>query len=228
MLLLSHRGYHEVAPENTIEAFAQAVRMNVDGIETDLRVTRDGRLILFHDRVVPDGREIADLTHAEIIAAVNYPVPTAEEAVAGFDGLLWNLEIKVAAAVSPALALVRKFMDSERRFLITSFWHTAIAETARQIQADAELAGRTNLECGLLTADRPLDLDGLVGATSVQAIVWYYDIIDEPLLAEARRRGIANHVYGVRTLADHRRAIELGLDGVITDHPPLLAAARLS
>jgi glycerophosphoryl diester phosphodiesterase len=35
MLVLSHRGYHERVPENTLAAFAEAVDLGVDGIETD-------------------------------------------------------------------------------------------------------------------------------------------------------------------------------------------------
>ncbi|MBI3937750.1 MAG: glycerophosphodiester phosphodiesterase, partial [Betaproteobacteria bacterium] len=42
MLILAHRGYHATVPENTLEAFAAAVELGVDGIETDVRTSRDG------------------------------------------------------------------------------------------------------------------------------------------------------------------------------------------
>lgn len=231
MLVLSHRGYHETAPENTVEAFALAEQMGVDGIETDLRVTSDGALVLFHDRVVADGREIADLTHQQLIDAVRYPVPTAEQAIAGFDNLLWNLEIKVPEALGPALELVRMYATSRRRFLLTSFWHNVVAECAQMIANDAALSTMKNIECGLLTADRPINLASFLGnvpVSSVSVVVWYYDILDPPLLESARQQGLANYVYGVRTLDDHRRCLQLGLQGVITDHPQLMAQARLA
>lgn len=234
MLVLSHRGYHVRAPENTIEAFARAVDLGVDGIETDLRVARDGAVVLFHDRQtsVPtsagqrEEREVADLTHAELSAAVGYPVPTLDEALGAFEGLLWNLEIKVPAALEPCLAAVKKFSGARRRFLVTSFWHDVVARFADQL--DSLGAARDNVQCGLLTADRPLALEALVGAGHARfdAIVWFYDILDEALLKEARSRGIANHVYGVRSVADHRRCLDWGLDGVITDRPELMAQAR--
>jgi glycerophosphoryl diester phosphodiesterase len=230
MLLLSHRGYHANAPENTIEAFAQATQLGVDGIETDLRLSRDEHLILFHDRMAPDGREVADLSHAQLTKAVTYPVPTADEAVAGFDGLLWNLEIKVPAALEASLALVRQYCSSRRRFLITSFWHNVVEEWIRRSRQDPVLSQARNLNFGLLTADRPLSLAALLGdlvPAGLSVIVWYFEILDAQLLAEARQRGIENYVYGVKTVEDHRRCLDLELDAVITDHPQMLAQAHL-
>src|SRR5262249_3557646 len=50
MLILGHRGYHATVPENTLEAFAQALALGADGIETDIRLSADELPILFHDR----------------------------------------------------------------------------------------------------------------------------------------------------------------------------------
>jgi glycerophosphoryl diester phosphodiesterase len=99
MLVISHRGYHPSVPANTYDAFAQAVALGVDGIETDVRVSADGQLLLFHDRVAPDGRAVEVLTHRELTACVRYEVPLLETALQKWDGVLWNLEIKAPAAV---------------------------------------------------------------------------------------------------------------------------------
>lgn len=45
----AHRGWSEKYPENTMEAFRAALALGVDQIETDIRVTRDGELVLIHD-----------------------------------------------------------------------------------------------------------------------------------------------------------------------------------
>lgn len=50
-LVIAHRGDSEFAPENTMGSFQQAVEKNTDGIETDLRLTSDGHIVLFHDAV---------------------------------------------------------------------------------------------------------------------------------------------------------------------------------
>jgi len=48
-VVMVHRGASAVAPENTIEAYAAAMDLGADGCEVDLRITRDGVIVLFHD-----------------------------------------------------------------------------------------------------------------------------------------------------------------------------------
>lgn len=48
----AHRGFSEKYPENTMEAFRAAVALGVDQIETDVRITADGELVLHHDATV--------------------------------------------------------------------------------------------------------------------------------------------------------------------------------
>ena len=52
MINYAHRGASEYAPENTFSAFYLGLEMGADGIETDVRMTRDGKLVLFHDGVL--------------------------------------------------------------------------------------------------------------------------------------------------------------------------------
>ncbi|WP_223636913.1 glycerophosphodiester phosphodiesterase family protein [Corallococcus sp. EGB] len=49
MLLLAHRGASADAPENTLEAFAQAVRQGADGVELDAMVCGSGEVVVCHD-----------------------------------------------------------------------------------------------------------------------------------------------------------------------------------
>lgn len=70
MLIFAHRGASGYAPENTIAAFDLARRMGATGIETDVRLSRDGVLVLVHDKRVDrtsDGTgRVADLTWVEL------------------------------------------------------------------------------------------------------------------------------------------------------------------
>jgi len=47
--VLAHRGYSAACPENTMPAFHKAVEFDPDVLETDVRLTRDGRFVVFHD-----------------------------------------------------------------------------------------------------------------------------------------------------------------------------------
>lgn len=70
IILAAHRGDWFKCPENTIPAFQAAIRLGVDMIETDVRMSKDGELVLVHDRsvlrVAGIDRNIDDMTLAEI------------------------------------------------------------------------------------------------------------------------------------------------------------------
>lgn len=71
-LWISHRGSTKNAVENTRAAFRAAVDLGFSSLETDLRLTRDGRLVLVHDsdlgRLAGDPRRVQDVTAAELAA----------------------------------------------------------------------------------------------------------------------------------------------------------------
>ena len=50
--IFAHRGAKRIAPENTLPAFAAALEMGVDGIELDVHLSRDGRLVVIHDETL--------------------------------------------------------------------------------------------------------------------------------------------------------------------------------
>ena len=52
MKVIGHRGAAGLAPENTYAGFDLALRLGVDGIETDVQRTKDGKLVLFHSELL--------------------------------------------------------------------------------------------------------------------------------------------------------------------------------
>jgi glycerophosphoryl diester phosphodiesterase len=82
-LFLSHRGESDSAPENTVAAFALAMELDSDGIELDIRMTADNRIVCVHDeslkRVAGVDMRIADHTYQELCAV--HPVPLISEAL---------------------------------------------------------------------------------------------------------------------------------------------------
>jgi len=70
MITIAHRGASAVAPENTLAAFKEAVRLGADMIELDVRLCSDGTIVVFHDRDLTrttDGTgPVEDLTLAEL------------------------------------------------------------------------------------------------------------------------------------------------------------------
>lgn len=216
MLILAHRGYHAAVPENTLAAFEAAVALGVDGIETDVRISRDGLPVLMHNRVTVAGRAVADSSRSEIEQAEGHAVPTLDQVLERFPGMLWNIEIKTTQALPPVIAMLAKYQTSHR-ILVTSFRHDVVAECASSLQ----------LDCGLLLAHRPQELGSLLagyaGNSRINHMVWDYNILDAALLKQAAMAGFRNFVYGPVTTAEHDYCRELGVAGVITDYPERLS-----
>ena len=216
MLVIAHRGEHSVVPENTMAAFEAAVAVGVNGIETDVRISLDGLPVLIHDRVIGSGQAVADLARREIEQAVGHEVPTLNEALEQFPGILWNVEIKAANALPSVIRVLEKH-QAGHRIIVTSFRHDLVARCASSLKVN----------CGLLVAHRPRTLDSLLadfnrdGNPRVNHIVWDYDVLDDILLKQTAMDGFRNFVYGPMTRIEHDYCRELGVDGVITDHPLL-------
>jgi glycerophosphoryl diester phosphodiesterase len=210
MRIFAHRGYHAEAPENTMAAFHSAARLGVDGIETDVRASRDGVPVLVHDRVMPDGQPVAELTQEELARAA--AVPTLEQALTSLPDLFWNVEIKTPEALLPTLEVLDRYSQKER-LLVTSFRHEVVLCCA----------ATQSFACGLLLAHRPIRLGALLEECRpyprLRTLVWDYNILDERLLREAREEGFGNVVYGALTPQEHRRCASVELVGLITDFP---------
>lgn len=72
IFVAAHRGWRSKYPENTMAAFRAAVELGVDQVETDVRVTKDGELVLIHDaevdRTTNGSGLVCDMTFAELRA----------------------------------------------------------------------------------------------------------------------------------------------------------------
>ena len=52
MKVFAHRGLSSLYPENTLIAFEKALEYQIDGIETDVQLTKDNQMVIFHDEDV--------------------------------------------------------------------------------------------------------------------------------------------------------------------------------
>lgn len=204
MIVLAHRGLHHDARENTLAAFAAAEAAGADGIETDVRLSKDELAVLFHDAKVRR-RKVASMTRAELSRAAGHRVPTLEEAMERFD-VLWDVEVKSPDAVDATLDVLRRFART-RRFFVTSFRRDVVQRVAAAMRVDA----------GLIVQRAPLG----VRRTPGRVVVWRFHLATRRRVRAAHARGQRVFVYGPRTRRDHERAARAGVDGVITDRPEL-------
>ena len=152
MLVFGHRGARAEAPENTVAGFRYARSIGLTAVEFDVRLTRDDRLVVIHDRTVDrttDGTgPVADLTYRRIAgldargAFTDWPepcrVPTLREtleATADFDTMA--IEIKAdrplrLVRLIPKLVRELRRQHADARVILTSFDITALA-LAREV-----------------------------------------------------------------------------------------------
>src|SRR5256885_1832099 len=101
-LVFAHRGGAALAPENTIEAFDNGLALGADGLELDVHLSRDGRVVVHHDatldRTTALTGAVAARSAAELAAA---RVPLLEDVLARYRDARIIIELKVN---SPELA----------------------------------------------------------------------------------------------------------------------------
>ena len=143
IVIAGHRGNPAAFPENTMDSFRSAVELGVDMVETDIHVSRDGKLVLIHDHEVDrttDGTGLVREKTFEELEALNAgtaerpaKIPTLREFLeycAGVPGLFLNLEMKVylddegpervAYAVDETVKLCEE-LGLSKRILFNSF-----------------------------------------------------------------------------------------------------------
>ncbi len=221
----AHRGAHQSVGENTVEAFLEARRLGVDGVELDVRRSLDGALVVHHDPEIPGCGPLA----AVPVADLPPDVPLLEAALDACDGLSVNVEIKNDPS-EPGFDPDDAVADLVARVLADGGWtDRAIVSSFRLETVRAVRNAEPRLGAGLLvpvTGDprAALELAAVHDLTSLHPFVW---AVDAELVAAAQRRGVALHVWTVNEPHDMARLVELGVEALITDRPEeALAVAR--
>ena len=128
-MVAAHRGVAAGAgaAENSIAAFTNAIDIGADMIEFDVRRTRDGELIAFHDAVV-GGAPVNGLTCDEIEAAAGVRPPLLAEVLRTCAGRIrLDVELKEDGYVRDVMAVLRAGFDPAQ-VIVTSFLPSVVAQ----------------------------------------------------------------------------------------------------
>ena len=230
-LAFAHRGGGGEKPENTLAAFAHAVELGFRYVETDVRVTRDGVAVTFHDPTLEratDGRgRVREHTWAElrrVKVAGREPVARLDDLLGAWPDLRVNLDPKSDAAVGPLAEAVRRTGAIER-VCVASFSDGRLRRLRR------ELGPRLCTSLGPLGVARlrlaSLGLPGggfRAGAAQVKARPFGVPYVDRALLAAARRHGLDVHVWTVDEPDHMDSLLDLGVAGLMSGRPRVLKA----
>lgn len=247
--IFGHRGFVSAERaaagivENSREAIAAALAAGADYVEMDCQLTRDARVVVFHDarltRTLADSRRVEDVTHTELaeLMADRGGLLTLEDAIGEFPAARFNIDMKSDAVAEPAGTLIGAL--APERVLISSFSDrlrlrslaAAAAAAAAPAAAPADVRPATGAGQGvtvrilaaLATRSRSLLDRAFAGIDALQIPERQgpVPVLTARLLREAHARGVEVHAWTINDPDRMRRLAERGVDGIITDRTDL-------
>ena len=247
LLAIAHRGGAGLWPENTLYAFERAAALGVDVIETDVRATADGELVLFHDegveRTTGGAGRVGSLTLAELkgldaayrfspdggrsfpLRGSGVAVPTLREVFAALPRMRFNIEPKQAAPAitAPLCRLIREYGMADR-VLVASFSAATLGEFRRECPevATSAAAGEVASFLTLHGAGLAASYGPAMQALQVPEHAGGVRVLTRDFVEAAHGRNLRVHAWTVNAEGDMRRLAELGVDGIMTDYPDRL------
>lgn len=220
----AHRGASEYLPENTLLSFYTGVYMKANGIETDIRRTADGILVLFHDgtleRVTGDPRPLEQCTFAELME-LDVKKNGYTDKIVAFEDFLqkfatrditFAIELKGPGVEKDTADLLRKYGLVEKT-VITSF---------RLDYIKRFVSYAPEFEFGLLTKEVTPEIEDellSLGATEICPLATLISAAD---VARWHSMGLRVRAWGVKDQEVMKHACECGVDGMTCNFPDKL------
>ncbi|QKS70076.1 glycerophosphodiester phosphodiesterase [Paenalkalicoccus suaedae] len=235
--IYAHRGFSAKYPENTMIAFRKAQEAHVDGIELDIQLTQDEKLIVMHDETLDrttNGNGLIRHTNSSLIRQlsagawfdqdfVSEQVPFLEEVLDWIKDTDIELNIEIKGdprdrekAVSQLLALLNSF-DLKDQVVVSSFDHMAL-----KLLREADL----NVEIAALTLGMLADTSQYLATHQFEGIHCHYSGVTEEDVQFLHERKQAIRLYTVNDQDILLSLCDIGADAVMTDDPLLALFAR--
>ena len=231
-LAMAHRGGAIEHLENTLPAFEACRALGYRYLETDVRATADGVLVVFHDPVlerVTDSTGRIDQLPWSVVQQARIggrePILRLEELLEAFPGVRFNLDIKAAGVVAPLVRTIRRMTVADR-VCLASFSDARIHAARRLLgPAVCTALGPRGVAALRLASYRPRAAGLLrlpAGCAQVPLQLGGRAVVDERFVTAAHARGLQVHVWTVDSPEETTALLDLGVDGVMTDRPAML------
>lgn len=242
-LLIAHRGGGALRPEATLPAFAHAAELGADVLELDVHTTADGEVVCLHDTTVDrttDGTgAVHELTLAEVRAldaghrfttdgGETFPyrgrgitIPTLDEVLVAHPTAWLSIEIKQTEPdiVADVIAVLDAH-DAASRVVLVSFDDDVVA-AIRAMRPDI-VTGMSAGEMSAFAFLRPGAEATYVPPTTIAQLP--FALVTPTVVERATRFGVRLHVWTVNEPDAMESLLDLGVHGIMTDDPALLAS----
>lgn len=228
---IAHRGASICCPENTLQSFAVAVASGADEIEFDIRLSRDGQLVVSHDptveRITGYGGRICDMNWAEIVeleVGTNGPGKWPDVHFCRLDDILhrfaasvvMNIHIKDDDDDSMAATYrkVGKVIDKLKEYNCAEYAYIAgnknILAAAQDIDATVE-------RCCLERQDHSELVDCAI-KYKCGKLQFYKPYYSRELIIKAHDHGIKCNMFWSDDPGEARHFLEEGIDSILTNN----------
>jgi glycerophosphoryl diester phosphodiesterase len=244
-VVIGHRGAAGDCPENTLLSFETALASGAQILESDIHLSSDGFPILLHDPALERTSNgfglAAQSTWAELreldaggqfkndsgdnpFLGMGLGIPSLEEAFERFPDARFNLEIKCPGDVGirATLDLVERFDRSDRTLLAAGeddIMRDLRAALATHPATPAMGASLQEIIASVASAvnDSPMP-DGVM-ALQIPATFADNPLVTRAFVDHAHAHAVQVHVWTINDLDEIAALLDLGVDGIITDHP---------
>jgi glycerophosphoryl diester phosphodiesterase len=235
---LAHRGGPLFEPniglENTLTAFRNAVDLGYTHLETDVHLTRDGRLVAFHDdrldRVTDGLGLITELTW-DAVGRARFPsgegVPLLTDVLDVLPGVHLNIDLKAPGTAAPLWRLIEE-RGLHDLVCVGSFSQRSITEFRRlargRVATAASQLGTALMTFGPRWLSRvvrtPADVFQVPTTTEIRGRT--VPIVTRAFIDAAHHVGKQVHVWTIDDREEMHRLLDLGVDGLVSDRIDIL------
>ncbi len=220
-LLLGHRGARPLSrfkrnrrdegipPENSLACFEYALAHGCDGFEFDVRITRDGRLVLCHNAWLRRYK-VAASRFDSLCSRCGETLPCLEDVLAAFGGRAFmDIVVKVPGGEELIVKALRK--GKPRHFLLSSFLPEVLLKF-HQLDPSLPLGYVCDHSANVrIWRDLP-----------IQVFLPHYELVTEKLVHAVHNRSLQIFTWTVNREGDMRQLSAWRIDGLISDDPSLL------
>lgn len=210
MLKIGHRGAKGHVAENTLASFQKAIDLSVDGIELDVHLSSNGKVVVIHDETIDrttSRKGFVNNFTSDELQKLN--VTTLEEVInLANQNCFINIEIKDAKATLEVLKIIKKYPLQE--FQVSSFdWEIL------------ELISMKNPEIflGVLTENNVEDALAFAKKINAKSINPYFKLLNSEVIERIRENKFKIFTWTVNQPEDIIFVKSLEVDGIISDFP---------
>ncbi|WP_395045212.1 glycerophosphodiester phosphodiesterase [Flavobacterium sp.] len=216
ILKIGHRGAKGYVAENTLASFEKALDLKVDGIELDVHLSSDGKVMVIHDETIDKTTSkkgyVNDFTSSELN---KLNIPTLEKVFDLIDKKCFvNIEIKDNKATKFVVELIQKYITeknwNKNLFQISSFEWTILKDISKV---------KPKLQLGILT-EYSVE-EALLFAKKIKAhsINPYFKLLNVGNVKLIHENGFKIFPWTVNSSEDITFVKSLNVDGIISDFP---------